>query len=782
MKRSDRFEGDSAVLEDGEDGWTGVDERPHPSKVQPGMVCSAKNARFRNGEIETRPGIALASWGLGVGRTPFGVMRGAGLYEGADGTEWLIVAAGSKVYATRPGMVAQELSLPDGFSISGKVRMVQAFDKIILGRGFDEAPLELRVLADGFREITQESSEAGNGTGTLVIPNHTYAEFMQDRLVIVGDGDIGYIGDIGNHTRYLKQNAFRINTGSFDDLVRVRRLGTTAALAFKRESVHLVDNLVPDANGDWSGARQSVVTDAHGLAADDALVAVGSDIYYLSERGVSSIRLTDEGNFRGVDLPLSDFMRKTWRRVNKDFLRGAQMSYWDSKLYVALPLDRAEILGDDLVPSGSVYGYAGGGGLYNHRSTGEIMAYKVVTGLTEGATYRFDPGSGSDFAVENGSEFQYGPQYIVAQGTSVYLYGENGSAVGATFREVEHQGVNTAVAVYDFVNQAWSGLDEAEGVTEVYQFVKFHWQGRQHLGYFTPAGYFRIYEFGSQDMVVRDLGAPFTDVVVTAKPGNGDTIQVNGGDVVTANGASGANEQAGPDSWGVSSQAVAPGNLWRDAFAFGGYDQDAGVSNSWSAPNTTPSQISLGVRFTSTNGSPVVVSTTGSWATIEARSGSEYRLQPVLLDVTLRGFNCRTVESKKYRRLVMGIAVWAAVLSVTVLPDGVGEDRSVLSGRAFDRKKSLLGRTGDWDDSNTGDDHGDPYREDYSVVLPETGMKLGSGVVLDRFQEYVTDHELNLEADYVQVRIQSTGGRLKVRHVALEATYGNRRSSVKGVS
>lgn len=767
---------------EGEIAWIGVDERDIPSKAS-GLVDYGLNTRFDNGQPTTRPGIALVPWLLTTGVTPFGDFHGAGLFEGEDGQEWILVAAGGNVYVMRPGMVAQEIPLPGGVTLSGRVRFRQAYNKVVMGRGFGLDPLEMPDLRAGFQAITQESSEAGNGTGTLPIPGHLYAEFTQDRLVICGDGDIGFVGDIGNYTRYATANAFRINTGSSDDLVRFVAYGRTSAVAFKRESVHLVENLVPDAVGDWSSASQFEITGAHGLAADDGVVKAGEDLFYISEKGVTSLRQTSEGNIRSVDLPLSDPMAKTWARVNKAHLAGAQIETWDNKLFVAVPLDRAEILGADLVGGGS-YGFVGGLYFDRHPDTGVLMGYLAVSGLTAGATYRYTPATADDYGVRNGSEIIYGPCYFVAAGTSVYVYGANTETAGATVNEVEHQGVNTGILVYDFKTRAWAGLDYAPGVTEVAQFIKFHWEGRLVLGYVTPQGYFRIMGMGYQDIVIGSVVTPYADLMVIGLPGNGETVQVNSGDTITAYASSSFNEQGGADTWGVQYLNVARQNIWRDGSAFGGFDQDAGVLNSWSAPNTTPSQIPLGVRFTSTNGAAVSISTTGSWAFVDSHSGQEWMLQSIPVDIVFRLYKAGSVDWKKWRRVVLGLATWAAQWTLTSIGEGVGELREVQAQKSYDRTKNLTARAEDWDGSNANDDHETKNREDYSVILPPGGMNFGaSGIRLDHFQAYSYDYQLPMtHGDSLQVRLQNAEGMIRVRHLALAAVLNDGQSTQKGAS
>ena len=329
-------------LTDGDDRFLGVDQRTDPARVAPGYGCDATNKRFRDGKAEDRPSVRILPIGPdNYGKLPFDRPQGACVFQDPDGFQWFIIAAGGKVYRAGTHLTATEIPLPSGVVLDGEVEFTQAFNKLLLWRQ-GSAPLELEDLSLGFFAVTDATSESGNGTGTLTIPNATRGEFMQNRVLAVLDDSI-YVSDALNYTRYSLTQQFRINDGSDDRLLAVRAFGTDAAIAFKTKSIHLLGNLNPDRNGDWSFATRERITNQHGLVGANAITQAGADLFYFSTAGLTSVRLTEENKVKAVEVPLSYPMKALWSRINWSAAWRAQLTYDDSYLYWAVPVDDSPV-------------------------------------------------------------------------------------------------------------------------------------------------------------------------------------------------------------------------------------------------------------------------------------------------------------------------------------------------------------------------------------------------------------------------------------------------------
>jgi len=330
-------------LTDGDAAFTGVDERGDPSILAPGLCARARNKRFRNGPAKDRPGLALMRWGPGDGTEPFTNPHGAGTFKDPSGREWIFIAAGGRVWRTHPMIRALEVPLPAGVTIDGEVQFHQAFDTLLLARGAGAAPLALADFDTGFEVITQESSGAGHGTGTLVIPNFLHGLVFQNRLAVIEGRDQIKVSDILNYTRHSFYGAFRLNQGEDDNLQALAAFGEDSVIAFKANRIYRLFNLTADTAGDLTAAQAELITDNHGLRAPRAVVQVGADLWYLSTEGLTSLRLTTDNKTQSLDLPLSVKLEHTLRRLNWQQAGGAVMSHWDNKLYCAVPLDNSSL-------------------------------------------------------------------------------------------------------------------------------------------------------------------------------------------------------------------------------------------------------------------------------------------------------------------------------------------------------------------------------------------------------------------------------------------------------
>ncbi len=98
---------------------------------------------------------------------PWGTVYGTGVFR--DPTtfrEYTLIAADGNVYATLPNNPATPLSLPAGETITERCTFLQAFDVVLLLRGFNADVLVMTGIATGFQAVSMSVM----GTGTLPIP------------------------------------------------------------------------------------------------------------------------------------------------------------------------------------------------------------------------------------------------------------------------------------------------------------------------------------------------------------------------------------------------------------------------------------------------------------------------------------------------------------------------------------------------------------------------------------------------------------------------------------
>lgn len=689
-------------------------------------------------------------------------VQGATLFSDPNGTEWIVVAAEGRVFVTGEGRVAREISL-NGATLTGDCTFTQTYDQLLLWRGTGSAPLQMVTFDGGFVAVTQTSSGAGEGTGTQVIPNSDGARFFQNRVFVpfiyVGaKKDFVAVGDIGNYTRYkFPQNAFRFNDGADDDIVDLAPFGRTSMAVFKQKSVRIVDNLVPDSNGDYSSAVSDIVTNTHGLVARGAWVAVGRDLFYVSTRGVTSLQLTEENRVKGVDLPLSTPLAATWNRINWNLRDKIRIGYWDNNLYVALPLDDARVVDTTNLATGN-YDPASG---------------NLNLTVTSGAAYYFSFGP-DELTLVNGTDTLTRSGFFTAQSTTVVFNGTLNQPTTATLNYVPFYNVNTAVAVYDFQTGAWAGVDETPYVTHVKEFLTATIQGKQRLVAVTEDGLLRLWEEGFEDERLTTVALPYVDLTVESQPSGADTLQLNTstGDLIAVDSASAVNVGT---TWGTSTTALARTNLYSGWAAI-----------PWSSPGGTVSQQDWGIRWTSTtstlqpfaiNGVTIMNSGAFDWAYVDLITGTQITTQSVSTSVTTRAYAMQDMDGKRFQQVGLRLVTWDPTFSITGLTDGVNETSTVATGQTRSNTVYSIDQAA-WVSTNANDDHGDPWREDYSVTLG-AGFNLGSGVQPELEQQSLVRLKMQQRGNSCQLTLANTDGRCTLKGVELEAIAGDRTMGTK---
>lgn len=774
--------GDDIHFTEGDAGFLGVDMRRDASLLAAGMVSAAINKRFRNGCASTRSGIIKLPFVSHLGAwfpltfpidfeqlLPIGItIHGTGIFDDPDDERWILIAADGKVFRCLQGLIVHEVPLPAGIVIDGPVFFMQGISKLFLFRGEAKSTLVMNSVYDGFTEVTQENSGAGNGTGTLTIPNSAFGLFFQNRAFVVHGRDEIMVSDALNLTRYSITNSFRINKGSSDRLTGVYAWNDTTIVVAKERSVYTVSNLIPNALGDYDQPRLGVVTREWGIIAPRSMVATGTDLMGLSRRGVVSIQQTTQNLLQAVDMPVSEPIQPLIDRINWRYAAGAVAAFWDNKYYLAVPMDDAEVTKDELVIH-ATYGTGPGA------ATGVF----VVSDLLVGRVYRWNPGLNDGNAVNGATVYPNsgGSVDIKVVDTNINLNGVPGMPVTSSLRQV-FRGVNNAVLIYDTINKAWCGYDRGENLM-VKEFLLAMHDESERLYFAGDDGYLNLYEEGFEDDVLVEVRQPYIDIVVDQCPKPGDSIQINGGDLVTATLKS-VNAIGAATYWGCANLAVAAQNLYEDRNGLGGF---AHVY----APNTTVTRVPGGIRVQATNATLPAIGFAGTsnWAYLTRGYGTAVTGVPVVDHFLSRGYMPKTEDEriggrlspKRFNRAVLNLKTWDALLTIKARTDGQAEDR-IAAVVQKDRTKPYKWGQQRHDPMNSGDDHAAPYREDYSVLLGESDLlSLGVNEVDPEILQEATEKvELRGMGKYCQIEINGYRGRSEIAGIEVASTTGSRRT------
>ena len=138
--------------------------------------------------------------------------------------------------------------------------------------------------------------------------------------------------------------------------------------------------------------------------------------------------------------------------------------------------------------------------------------------------------------------------------------------------------------------------------------------------------------------------------------------------------------------------------------------------------------------------------------------------------VSLRGYSLGVQPFKDFRTLILDLATWKPNVTVTATTEGVNEVKILTQNETKSTTRYHQFGVADWDPRNIADDHGDPYREDYSVTLGAAGqMYLGSGVDLQLHQEAQYGYKVDVRGAYCYPTISCSQGRCSVRAATVEA-------------
>lgn len=753
----------------GDTQWVGVNMRIDPALLPPGYASEAVNMRFRRGVAETRLGTMVMPW-LNKVDIPtktfgaWGTIYGQGVFSDPNTHfDYTIIAADGNVYQTTENNVPIQLNLPSGVTITSPVTFTQAFDKLVMWRGPDLPPLLMLTVANGFDYVPAPES----GSGAQPIPNASRAIFFQNRLIIPhGDDEIA-VSDIGDITQYSETlNDFRINQGTTDKIVNIVKFNDETLIIFKERSIYQVTGVT----GDLSGVSLDQVTLEYGCVAAESIVQTGSDVWFLSQLGVMSLKQTQFNKLQSTAIPISEPIQPLIDRINWRYASGACGALWDSKYYLAVPLDDARVRRESLIAYGSPSGFG----------------RTITVPVTPGGSYEFVAGTETN-SLANGTETITASKVFTAQGSTVTLTVQIGQAfTGALYPVLV--GVNTHVLVFDFLNQAWSGYDTASGIEPV-KFFLTKKQERQRLFFINKDGWLMLYEEDYVDQLVE----PYAILQVGSNLANGDTISVNGGATITAVDGTVNN---GATTWGISvgdpqfNVQQLYGGVAQSVNGYGYGGAYGSAPTAWSAPHATFGLVYdptltgpsfggpfSGLKITATDGKVPTITTSGSWATVTYVN--QLHIDSYLIT---RGYTSNNGDEINVQRADLDVQTWSPSLTIQTYTPGVNESKTITSGFTRDRTKYYEpAKAPAYDATNTNDDFLTPYRQDYSVAMPAGGIYLGtSGVAYDLMQEA----RLNFNCyptigRSAQFKIRNTNGRMRI--MSLRAVVTNK-PPVQGVS
>ena len=188
------------------------------------------------------------------------------------------------------------------------------------------------------------------GKGFVHMPAAPWGEFHQRRLWV----PYWYTSDTNPVDREIRDelaasdifdsdtfdiigNQFRVSAGKSDYLVGLQPFTQDSIVAFNRKSIHLLTGV----SGSLSDVSTNVVTNEIGASARKSIVQVANKILFLSDQGIYSVEFLDAYNLRGTGTPISETIQPYIDRINQDYAHLSCAVYFNSRYWIALPLDSA---------------------------------------------------------------------------------------------------------------------------------------------------------------------------------------------------------------------------------------------------------------------------------------------------------------------------------------------------------------------------------------------------------------------------------------------------------
>ena len=160
--------------------------------------------------------------------------------------------------------------------------------------------------------------------------------FFQNRLLLLYGPDYLAVSDVLDPLHYSPiLNEFKLNTGANDAVVALYPFNATTLIVFKERSILAVENLY----GDLSTTRLTEVTREFGCVSQASIASTGSDIIFLSQRGVISLKQTEFGISQSVVLPLSDPIQDVIEEIDQANWEKSCGTYFNNRYILSVPIE-----------------------------------------------------------------------------------------------------------------------------------------------------------------------------------------------------------------------------------------------------------------------------------------------------------------------------------------------------------------------------------------------------------------------------------------------------------
>ena len=235
-----------------------------------------------------------------------------------------------------------QTALDHGLKVGMKITIAGADTALLNGEKIITAVTELEY------ELDENGDPKADEDGNLVVKTHAGFSFAC-KLDDMTDSGESIEGQFKSRDEYVVsgilepfeydmiEGHFTPNKGDADWLVGFAPYQQFSILVFYRKSIYLHSGL-----NDLSESAVDLVTREVGCLARRSIATIGSNIFFLSDEGVYSLKIVTELNLVGAGEPLSRDIDDQIRRINIDAAHRACAVFCENRYYLAAPVDGSD--------------------------------------------------------------------------------------------------------------------------------------------------------------------------------------------------------------------------------------------------------------------------------------------------------------------------------------------------------------------------------------------------------------------------------------------------------
>jgi hypothetical protein len=754
-----------------ERGWRGVNMRLHPSLLPPGLAASAINTRFRNGVPGPRGGaqklpfINRLDSGTPDAILPYTTIYGQGEFNDPDDVRWHLLAADGGVFHRRDNNAAQSINLPPEVSIQYPVNFVQAFGYVVMFRGERLMPLVCSDVDTGFTNITANltnyryrATYADNDE--VVFPPQP--GFAYDDTLTYGSGDLVLFAN----KHYLANADTSVGEDPSDTP------GKWDLVTWSSASTYIIGKTVV-----FEATRFVSVLAA---AAGESPLTNPEKWDVVTHKVYAANQATSAG-----DLPTG---------VKFDYIRDI-IPYADNGLFVQ---NRLWVWSDNLLSASdtldlAVYLPATASFYINQGSSDTIVAATKFNDFTivvfKSRSVHILENVYGDLTSISQTEITHsyglvGPKAFCAVGKDLWFLSQRGVCSLTQTEQNKIQGIELPVSdtiqpLIDRINWQY-----ASGATAAYNGNRFYLAVpiddatvevaqtpdiEDTVVFYTGLTLGRNYSWvpNDSDYLLQDstLGGMSLSEAGTFVPVS-STAQVSGVDGANYVGVLGT-------QWRGVNNAILVFDFLNGEWA--GHDEGDALCPVELFTFEYAGQERL--FFTGADGFCSIYEQ-GHLDDVEDTSQDEetawLRAQEIETTLVTRSYGPEDLV--RWNEAQFHLATWNPQFTISAIFPGGFETKTLYDAMTRSRTRYIkpFNRAA-YDVTNVNDDHGEPYREDYSVD-PTAGVYFdGNGLNLDQFQDYIFRKKLSQADEAIQFRIVNTQGQLQILSLQVAGTAGARR-------